>query len=128
MAQHNDLGNWGEDVAEEYMRANGWYIRNRDWHFKGFDIDLVCIDEEDTTLIFVEVKTRSSKKYSRPSEAVDHQKRKNIITAAEVYRRQYHKENRIIRYDIISVTGTPLEYSIEHITDAFSLIDLVEQR
>lgn len=131
MAQHNDLGRWGEEVAAKYLEQQGWYIRHRDWRYKHTDIDIVCIDEDDTTLVFVEVKTRSTADYGRPSEAVDADKRRNIINAASAYKRMCRKENRMVRYDIIAITGSPYDTTapqIEHIEDAFNLLDVFEDR
>lgn len=127
MAQHNDLGKWGEEVAAKYLEQQGWYIRHRDWRYKHTDIDIVCIDEEDTTLLFVEVKTRASDVYGRPSEAVDADKRRNIMNAASAYRRMFRKENRMVRYDIIAIVGSPdgpMPPVIEHIVDAFNFLDV----
>ncbi len=128
MAEHNELGKWGEEIATRYLEEKGWYIRHRDWRYKGTDIDLVCIDRYDTTLVFVEVKTRATSNFGRPSEAVDFKKRRNIMFAAEAYRRMFRKENRLLRYDIISIVGGPLcGYTIEHIEEAFSIADLIER-
>lgn len=124
MAEHNELGKLGENLAAEYMQKQGWYIRDKDWRYNGTDIDLVCIDEDDTILVFVEVKTRSTDEYGRPSEAVDAKKRRNIVNAATAYITMHRKENRQIRYDIISIVGP--EFKIEHIENAFTMLDLYE--
>lgn len=126
MAQHNELGKLGEELAAKYLEEKGWYIRHKDWRFNNTDLDLVCIDEDDTTLLFVEVKTRSSDEYGRPEEAVDAEKRKNITIAATAYRQIYKKENRDVRFDIIAITGTEPQFMIEHIENAFTIIDIYE--
>lgn len=138
MALHNDLGFLGEAIAAQYMEQNGWYIRDRDWTYNGTDIDLICIDEDDTILVFVEVKTRSTDDYGRPEEAVDAVKRSNIIHAANAYLAMSRKENRNVRFDIISIIASPSaidtnntisdlsKYKITHIPNAFSLIDVFE--
>lgn len=109
------------------MEQKGWYIRHRDWRYDKTDIDLVCIDEDDTTLVFVEVKTRSTADYGRPSEAVDADKRRRIVQAATAYKMMSRKENRMTRYDIIAIVGTPeTQVQIEHIENAFNLLDVFE--
>lgn len=131
MTAHNALGRWGEDKVAEYLQSKGWYIRHRDWRYNHTDIDLVCIDEDDTMLLFVEVKTRSTNAYGRPSEAVDADKRRNIVTAASAYKRMCRKENRHVRYDIISIVVGDAgadNFTLEHIEDAFSLMDVYEDR
>lgn len=127
MAEHNDIGRWGEDIAARYMTGKGWYIRHRDWRWEHKDIDLVCIDEDDTTLLFVEVKTRTTLLRGNPIDAVDSKKRRNIVEAASAYRRLYKKENRHVRFDIISIIGSPdTNWKIEHIENAFTAFDVFE--
>lgn len=127
MAEHNDIGRWGEDIAARYMAGKGWYIRHRDWQWEHKDIDLVCIDEDDTTLLFVEVKTRTTLLRGNPIDAVDSKKRRNIVEAASAYRRLYKKENRHVRFDIISIIGSPdTNWKIEHIENAFTAFDVFE--
>lgn len=127
MAAHNDLGKWGERIAAEHLISEGWYIRHCDWTVRGVDLDIVCIDEDSSILVFVEVKTRTSDDYGRPSLAVDEVKRRNIIKASEAYRRLFRLTNLPVRYDIISIVGTPKTgFSLEHMEDAFGIIDIIE--
>lgn len=127
MAYGNDLGHWGEDIAVEYMTGNGWYLRHRNWCYDGIEIDQVYIDEEDSILVFVEVKTRSTDMYGNPSEAVDAEKRRRIVHAVAAYLTAFKKENREVRYDIISIIGTPdTQHTIRHIEDAFTMLDPYE--
>ena len=94
---------------------------------RGIDLDIVCIDEDSSILVFVEVKTRTSDEFGRPSLAVDKVKRRNIITASEAYRHLFRLSNLPVRYDIISIVGTPeTGYSLEHMEDAFGIIDVIE--
>ena len=127
MAAHNDLGKWGEQIAAKHLVSEGWYIRHCDWTMRGIDLDIVCIDEDSSILVFVEVKTRTSDEFGRPSLAVDKAKRRNIITASEAYRHLFRLSNLPVRYDIISIVGTPeTGYSLEHMEDAFGIIDVIE--
>ena len=115
MAQHNDLGAWGEQIAAEYLKSKGWIVRHRDWSYKHKDLDIVCIDIDCTTLVFVEVKTRSTDTWGRPEEAIDLEKSHNLIIAGAAYMRTYKMNNLQIRYDSISIVGTPdTEYEITH--------------
>ena len=107
MAWKNDLGRWGEDCAAEYMEQHGWYIRHRNWQKKHHELDLVCIDENSTILLFIEVKTRASEIWGAPDEAIDLEKKNNTIRAARAYISDFHLQHLEIRYDTISVIGTP---------------------
>lgn len=122
MALHNDLGRWGEDVAAEYLYSKDWYIRHRDWRYGHHDIDLVAIDGDMTTLLFVEVKTRSSDVWGCPDKAIDSMKRASIIRSVAAYVRSYKLEHLDVRYDTISIIGTPdTGYTIEHKENAFDV-------
>lgn len=123
MAQHNELGRWGEEKAAEYLVKNGWYILERDWRNGHMDIDIIAVDEETTTLIFAEVKTRSDETFATAEDAVDLQKRNNILRCAASYIKQHPSfQNVSFRYDIISIIGNPEDgITIRQTPEAFDV-------
>lgn len=124
MAEHNTLGQWGEEIAAKYLISKGWYIRDRNWrnHYHK-ELDIVCIDEDMTTLLIVEVKTRSCDASGLPDEAVTLEKKHNIIKGAQDYALSNYLTHLTLRYDTISVIGTPeAGYTIEHKEDAFDVL------
>lgn len=106
MALHNDLGHWGEQKVAEFLENKGWYIRAIDWKYRHYDLDVVAIDESGTTIRIVEVKTRSSNKWGEPDEAIDLEKKKNILKAGAAYLRLNHLTKCQVFYDTASVIGT----------------------
>lgn len=118
MAQHNDFGKWGEDLAVHYLSEKGYAILERDWRYGHKDIDIIAIS--DDTLVFVEVKTRRNDTFMRPEQSVDWKKIKNITLAANHYVRMNGIDLQI-RFDIISIVakGTDGKCSIDHIESAF---------
>lgn len=120
MAEHNDLGKWGEEEAAHFLEHKGYEIVERDWKVGKRDLDIIAIDGVKKTLVFVEVKTRCSDDYQAPEEAVDVKKMRNLAVAANAY----IKRNALVspvRFDIISVIGSNHHVeSIEHIEDAFN--------
>ena len=120
MARHNELGKAGEDFAASYLEHAGYGIIERDWRQGSRDIDIVARTENGTTVVFVEVKTRSSDAIVRPEEAVDARKIRNLGRAADAY----VKERAIwdeLRFDLINIVGTaPENFKLEHIIDAFN--------
>ena len=78
MATHNELGKWGEDQAVAFLQRKGYTIVERDWHSGRRDIDIIALDEENRTVVFVEVKTRRNRLFGDPEEAVDYRKRQNL--------------------------------------------------
>ena len=87
MAAHNELGKWGEQIAADYLVNKGWKVLHRDWSYEHKDIDIVCYDVSADEIVFVEVKTRSSREWGEPYEAINLQKKNNIINAATAYLR-----------------------------------------
>ncbi|MBQ7419286.1 MAG: YraN family protein [Prevotella sp.] len=117
MAEHNDIGRWGEDIAADYLQRKGYQIIERDWKSGHRDLDIIALDGD--TVVFVEVKTRSNRLFTDPVEAVGYQKIRNLQQAANHYVK-YRRINHDIRFDIVCVIGTPgTEPEIDHIEDAF---------
>lgn len=124
MAFHNELGKWGECKAAEFLRNKGLYIRHIDWRDKHRDLDIVAIDEDMTTLHVVEVKTRSTDVWGDPEESINLEKKNNILKATANYVRLYHLEHLDLKYDTISIVGTPdTVCNITYKEDVFSILD-----
>ena len=120
MAEHNDLGKWGEDEATLYYEDKGYEILERDWKVGKRDIDLIALTEDKDTLVFVEVKTRHNNDLQEPEEAVDVKKMRNLAIAANAYVK-LHGLDMDVRFDIISVIGKcSCVESIECFEDAFN--------
>ena len=120
MAEHNDLGKWGEDEAALYYEDRGYEILERDWKVGKRDIDLIALTEDKDTLVFVEVKTRQNNDLQEPEEAVDVKKMRNLAIAANAYVK-LHGLDMNVRFDIISVIGKcSCVESIECFEDAFN--------
>ena len=120
MAEHNDLGKWGEDEAALYYEDRGYEILERDWKVGKRDIDLIALTEDKDTLVFVEVKTRQNNDLQEPEEAVYVKKMRNLAIAANAYVK-LHGLDMDVRFDIISVIGKcSCVESIECFEDAFN--------
>ena len=120
MAEHNDLGKWGEDEAALYYEDRGYEILERDRKVGKRDIDLIALTEDKDTLVFVEVKTRQNNDLQEPEEAVDVKKMRNLAIAANAYVK-LHGLDMDVRFDIISVIGKcSCVESIECFEDAFN--------
>lgn len=123
MAEHNDLGKWGEQYVEAFLRRKGYIILERDWrHGRSLcDIDLICKTADQTTIVFVEVKTRSADDITLPEDAVTLNKMRRLGHSAD----NYVKMNNItedLRFDIVTLVGNSHseEPQINHIEDAFN--------
>lgn len=116
MAQHNDLGKRGEDLAEAYLSQKGYRIVQRNGKYDGNEIDILARCEE--FIVFVEVKTRSTTYWGNPEEAVSAAKIKRIVAAADCYLHQ-HNITQPVRFDVVAVVINKNRVQIEHIEDAF---------
>jgi len=116
MAQHNELGKKGEGIALVHLRNEGYLIRETNWRFGKDEVDIIA--EKDNTIIFVEVKTRSTDYFGLPQDAVTKKKQKFIIRAADAYI-QKNEIDLEARYDIIAVIKPDSLHKIDHIIDAF---------
>ena len=117
MAQHNELGQQGEAIAKEFLLQKGYKILEKNWRYRRAEIDLIA--KESETLIFVEVKTRSTDFFGQPEDAVTVKKEALMTEAAIAYMRQINHE-WAVRFDIIGIIITSKDqYKVQHIEDAF---------
>ena len=109
MAAHNTLGKDGEDAAVAHLERNGYVIRHRNWRKNHLELDIVAVKE---------VKTRSNTEYIEPQDAVNWQKIRHIVVAADAYIKHFSIDIPV-RFDIITAVGEAGAFEIEHIKDAF---------
>ena len=118
MAQHNEFGKWGEEMAAQYLLNKGYAIRHRDWKVGRRDLDIVAVTPDGKTLAFVEVKTRKNISFAPPEAAVDWRKIRSLTMAASSYVSRYGLDLEL-RFDIITVVGEGMNTHINHIEGAF---------
>jgi putative endonuclease len=116
MASHNELGKHGENLAADYLISKGHTILVRNYRHEKSEVDIISIITG--TIVFTEVKTRSSDAFGYPEESVSLRKQEKLKQAME----QYTSENKISsepRFDIISIITSKGKTDIHHIEDAF---------
>ena len=116
MAQHNELGKLGEDLAVDYLLEHGYTILDRNYRFEKAEVDI--LSQKGNTLIVVEVKTRSSADFGNPQDFVTPKQIKQLVKAVD----QYINNNDLnveVRFDIIAIIKQGATFDIEHIKDAF---------
>ncbi|MCF6348492.1 MAG: YraN family protein [Flavobacteriaceae bacterium] len=116
MAQHNELGKKGEQLAVDFLIKNGYTIRDKNWRYLKAEVDIIA--EKDGTLAVVEVKTRSTLDFGNPQDFVNPKKIKLLVAAIDEY--VISKDLDIeIRFDIIAIVNQKGKFTIEHLEDAF---------
>jgi putative endonuclease len=117
MSHNKELGNKGEEIAVQFLKNKGYSILERNWIFDHKEIDIIALFKG--TLIFVEVKTRSTNFFGEPFEFVDEKKQEFLIEAAS----NYVIEKNIdipVRFDIISILlNKNRKPEITHLEDVF---------
>ena len=116
MTKHNKLIQEGELIAFMLLKRDGFTILETNWRFPKVEIDIIA--KKDGLLIFTEVKTRGSKKFEKPSEAIDKKKIAQYKDAVGGYLEQYPSKDEI-RFDLINIIIGKDESQIEHIPNAF---------
>lgn len=119
--EHLRRGSLGEKLACRFLRRNGYKILYRNFKGRtGGEIDVVCRDKD--TLVFVEVKTRTSEDFGRPIEAVNRQKQKRISRGGLAWLRMLDNPEILFRFDVVEViVAENARPRLELIRNAFQL-------
>jgi putative endonuclease len=116
------LGAQGELLAEKFLRKSGIRIVERSYREHYGEIDLIGVDNR--TLVFIEVKTRTSDFAGDPTSAVDVQKQRKIVRTALAYMRHHDLLEESSRFDVVSILlshgdATDNTPQIKHYKNAF---------
>jgi putative endonuclease len=105
----------GESAAASFLQKKGYKILQKNFKIRYGEIDIIAIHKN--TLVFIEVKTRSSEDFGSPLEAITPWKLKSVIKTAEVYQLSHKNLPELLRIDAVAVTMKPdgKVDSIEHV-------------
>ena len=114
------LGHRGERLAAKHLRRIGYKVLYHNYRApKGGEVDLVC--REGDTLVFVEVKTRSSEEFGTPAEAVTRSKQQLIARGALAWLKLLGNPDILFRFDIVEIRITGKKAEAAVIRNAFGL-------
>jgi putative endonuclease len=116
LAAHYRQGRDGEEAAVDYLCAEGYEIRGRNYRFRRAEIDILAF--RDGVLVVVEVKTRTRGFYKSLSHTISPSKIQRLVRAADHFVRANGLETEV-RFDIIQLCGKPGNYDIVHLRNAF---------
>ena len=104
----------GEEIAVKYLKNLGFKIIDRNFRARNTEIDIVAVHK--ATLVFVEVKTRTSNQFGTPLEQITYWKLKSLVKAAQYYKITHPKLPDLMRIDAVSVKMFAGEnINVEHI-------------
>ena len=95
------VGNFGEELACQFLKRQGYKILERNYRIRGGEIDIVARDGE--YLAFIEVKTRYSHDYGLPSESITYFKIKSLLKTALFYIQKINWGDKGYRIDLVTV-------------------------
>lgn len=117
--QRQLLGAEGERAAEKFLRRQRYTIVLRNYRCAAGEIDLVAL--EGSTIVFIEVKTRTQPGFGTPLEAVDSRKQRQVQRAAQFYLSENRLHDRDARFDVVGVWWEDGRVQCELIKNAFDL-------
>jgi putative endonuclease len=116
MAQHNELGKKGEQLAVDFLLKKNYQIVERNYRFDKAEIDIIAKNEN--ILAVIEVKTRSTTDFGDPQDFVKPKQIQRLVKAVD----EYVTVNDLdveVRFDIIAIVKQDKGFHIQHLKNAF---------
>ena len=116
MAQHNELGNQGEQLAVDFLIKHGYDILERNYRFDKAEVDIIA--KQKDILAVIEVKTRSTIDFGNPQDFVKPKQIQRLVKAVDAYVITNELDVEV-RFDIIAIIRESKGFKIEHLENAF---------
>lgn len=117
---------WAEVAAESLLTELGWLLLARNYRLRGGELDLV-FDDCQGTVVFIEVRQRSSTAFGGAAESIDHRKLSRLRRTAAHFlayglakspaNATHARSDPRVRFDAVLVTGVERRFSTRHIKD-----------
>ena len=119
MMQKKELGKKGEELAFRFLKKKGYRMIEQNYVCKMGEMDLIAMEKD--TLVFIEVKTRTSTTFGPPQLAVNSSKQRQLSKVALNFLKEKNLEDVRARFDVVAILLRPKGEEIELIKDAFEL-------
>jgi putative endonuclease len=96
------LGRWGEQMAADYLRENGYGIEEMNYRCPRGEIDIVARD--GSVVAFVEVRTRRGRGHGTPQESITPAKQRKLIEVAQTYLQERELSDVDWRIDVVAIS------------------------
>jgi putative endonuclease len=117
--QKKELGKKGEEKALRFLKKKGYRIIEQNYVCNMGEMDIIA--KEKDTLVFVEVKTRTSMVFGPPQLAVTQFKQRQLSKVALNFLKEKKLEDVKARFDVVAILLAPEGEEIELIRNAFDL-------
>lgn len=90
-----------EERAAQWVQAQGWQILQRNYRCKLGEVDIIA--EDNGQLVFIEVRSRSNRRFASAAASVDWRKQQRLLRTASLYLRNAGpRQNFPCRFDVIA--------------------------
>lgn len=110
LTSNRSVGNFGENLACQFLQQKGYKILCRNYTIRGGEIDIIAQDKD--CLVFVEVKLRTNTEYGKAIESVTYNKLKSLQKSATFYINLIRWGDRPYRFDLVTIDKENGEYKI----------------
>ncbi len=122
--ERKSTGNYGEDLATQFLKKRGLKIIERNFSSKLGEIDILARPpsprlrwiNQKSDIVIVEVKTKSGGNFGEGFEMVNYHKKRKLLLLAKVIQQKY--PDRTIRIDIISIDANQNPPELKHFVNA----------
>ena len=105
MARQQTIGRWGEGIAALFLQEKGYEILQRNVRTPYGELDIIA--RCGATIVFIEVKTRTSSSFGLPEISVGQRKIQHLLDAAHAFMQLYPGPEEEWRVDVIAIEGRP---------------------
>ena len=116
MAQHNELGKKGEQLAVDFLLSKGYDILERNYRFDKAEVDIIA--QQNDVLAIIEVKTRSTADFGNPQDFVKPKQIQRLVKAVDEYVNLNDLDVEV-RFDIVAIIKEGKQFNMEHLENAF---------
>lgn len=111
-------GRTAEQAACDYLLAQGLSLHTRNYRCRGGELDLVM--KKGETIIFVEVRYRSSNRFGGAAASIDLAKRHKLLHAAQTFLGEHRLSNAPCRFDVVTISPQNGQMSMQWIQNAIT--------
>jgi putative endonuclease len=115
--ERKSLGKAGEDLAERYLKRQGYAIVQRNYRCPLGEIDLIALNKR--VVVFVEVKTRRVDTSGAPLESVNAVKQRRLKRTALHYLNKHRLHDRDVQFDVVGISLRSDPPTVQHVRHAF---------
>ncbi|MBU2710216.1 YraN family protein [Zooshikella harenae] len=116
---HRHRGSQHEDLALAFLKRQGLTLVQRNYAWKGGEIDLIMLDK--TTLVFIEVRYRKNATFGAATESLTKSKQRKLINTAKHFLLTQAKHNPACRFDLLAITGQTSSEQIDWLKNIIQL-------